>query len=154
NQLSTPTLAPSNCTASAAQCAAAVKYIQQQTNVLLPFREHRTSGLGRIDYRRSEANAINLEFRAAHAESPEEARLHPIAANGGLIGVQNSTNDTRYAKIGWTSALTPSSVNELRLGLVEDRFFEPPSASGPAITVAGASVGSAHPNFTALNEKR
>jgi hypothetical protein len=154
NQLSTPPLAASNCTASAVQCAAAVKYLQTQTNVLLPFREHWTSGLGRIDYRRSEANAINLEFRGANAKSPEEVRLLPIAANGGLIGVQNSTNDTRYAKVGWTSTPRLSSVNELRLGLVEDRLFEPPSTGGPAITVAGASVGSAHPNFTALNEKR
>jgi hypothetical protein len=41
-----------------------------------------------------------------------------------------------------------------RLGLVEDRYSEPPSASGPAITVAGASVGAAHPNFTALSQRR
>jgi hypothetical protein len=154
NQLSTPTLAASNCTASAAQCAAAVKSIQTQTGLLAPFRDHWTSGLGQIDYVRSQANTVNLEFRATNATTPFEAEQQRIAPNGGLIGLQNSTNDTRYGKLGWTSTPTPSSVNELRLGVVENRYFEPPSASGPAITVAGASVGAAHPNYTALNEHR
>jgi hypothetical protein len=112
NQLSTPTLAPSNCTATAPQCAAANKFIQFQTNVLTPFRDHWTSGLGRIDYRRSEANTVNLEFRAANAGTPGAAERRMIAPNGGLLGLQNSTNDTRYGKLGWTSTPTPSSVNE------------------------------------------
>jgi hypothetical protein len=159
NQIATPLLTPSSCTATAAQCAAAVKYIQSQMNVLTPFRDHWTSGLGRIDYRRSEANTINLEFRATNATSPEEAQRQMIAPNGGLLGLSNSIEDTRYGKIGWTSAPTPSSVNELRLGLVEDRYFEPPSTASlatgnVAITVAGANVGAAHPGFTALNEHR
>jgi hypothetical protein len=153
NQLSTPTLA-ANCTATATQCAAAKNFIQSQANVLTPFRDHWTSGLGRIDYRRSEANTVNVEFRATNASTPVEAERQMIAPNGGLLGLQNSAIDTRYGKVGWTSAPTPSSVNELRLGLVENRYSEPSSASGPAITLAGASIGAAHPNFTALNEHR
>ena len=154
NQITTPALTTATCTATAAQCAAANKFIQSQMNVMVPFSEHWTSGLARIDYRRSEANTVNLEFRGANARSPEDARLQPVAPNGGLIGLQNSINDTRYGKLGWTSAPSPSSVNELRLGLVEDRFFEPPSASGVAITAAGATVGAAHPNYSSLNEHR
>jgi len=154
NQLTSPLLAPSSCIATAAQCATANKFVQAQNNVLVPLREHWTSGLGRIDYRRSEANTINLEFRAANANSPEEARLQPIAANGGLLGLQNSIDDTRYAKLGWTATPSPSSINELRLGYVQNRYFEPPSASGVSVTVAGASVGAAHPNYTGVNEHR
>jgi hypothetical protein len=159
NQLSTPTLTTAACTATAAQCAAATKFIQSQTNVLTAFRDHWTTGLGRIDYRRSDANTINLEFRATNASTPEEARRQMIAPNGGLLGLQNSANDTRYGKIGWTSTPSPSSVNEMRLGLIEDRYAEPPSVGGlstgnVAITVAGATLGSTHPTYTALNEKR
>jgi hypothetical protein len=159
NQITSPALATSNCAATVAQCAAAVRFIQSQTNVVAPFSEHWTGGLARIDYRPSESNSFNFTFSAKNARSPEEVRQQLVAPNGGLLGIGDSTERMRYAKAGWTATLSPGSVNELRLGLVEDRYFEPASRStvsnsGVALTVAGATLGSVHPTPASLNEKR
>ena len=153
------TIPASNCTATAAQCAAAIKFIQSQMNVVAPFSQHWIGGLGRVDYRATEANAINLEFNLRNAESPEEARRQLVAPDGGILGIRSSTEDTRYLRLGWNATPTTSSVNELRAGLVEDRYSEPPSQAGLstgnlAITVAGATVGAAHPYATSLDERR
>ena len=167
NRITTPTLADtagnniatSNCTATAAQCAAAIKFIQGQMNVLAPFSQNWTSGLGRIDYRRSEVNTINVDFNAMNQSSPEAARRQLVAPNGGLLGLKNSTEDTRYGRFTWTSAPTPGWFSELHVGMFEDRWSEPASAAGlatgnVAITVAGATVGNPNPNPANLDEKR
>src|SRR5262249_5425609 len=62
-------VASSNCTATAAQCAAAIKFIQSQMNVATPFSEHWTGGLARIDYRRSEINTLSFAFNANNARA-------------------------------------------------------------------------------------
>jgi hypothetical protein len=167
NRITAPTLAnsagnailTSGCTATAAQCAAAIKFIQNQMNVLAPLSQQWTSGLGRIDYRRSEVNAVNLEFNAMNQSSPEAARRQLVAPNGGLLGLQNDTEDTRYGHLNWTAAPTPGWFSEMRLGMFEDRWYDPPSTPGLstgslAITVAGATVGNPHPDGSSLDEKR
>jgi hypothetical protein len=166
NQITSPLLADptgktilsSNCTATAAQCAAALKLLQSQMNVVAPFSQHWTSGLARLDYRRS-ANAFTLEFNGRNDSAPQQPLQNLIAPNGGLLGIGNSTGDTRYARLGWTGTPTPASVNEFRIGLFEDRLFQPASQPGlstgnVAITVAGATVGSVNPNASSLNEHR
>jgi hypothetical protein len=165
NRITSPTLvdssgnlAASNCTATAAQCAA-IKFISGQMNVLSPFSQNWTSGLARVDYRRSEVNTIHVEFNAMNQSSPEAARRQLVAPNGGLMGLQNATEDTRYGRLNWTAAPTPGWFSELRAGLVEDRWLNPASAAGLstgniAITVAGATVGNPNPSPSRLNEKR
>jgi hypothetical protein len=159
NQITSSALAPSACTATAAQCTAAVKFIQAQANVVAPFSEHWTGGVARFDYRLDQSNSFNLTVNAKNARSPEEVRRQLIAPNGGQLGVRDSTDRTRLAKVGWTSAISPLIVNELRLSLVQDRYFEPASKSpesdfSGALTVAGATVGAVHSTPSSLNEKR
>jgi hypothetical protein len=166
NRITTPTLtnasgaiAAQNCTATAAQCNAAIKFIQGQMNVLAPFSQSWTSGLGRIDYRRSEVNSLNVEFNAMNQNSPEAARRQLVAPNGGLLGLQNADEDTRYARLSWTAAPTPGWFSELHAGMYQDRWFDPASTPGlatgnVAITVAGATVGNPYPNSSRLDEKR
>jgi hypothetical protein len=152
-------IAASNCTATAAQCAAAIQFLQSQMNVVAPFSQHWTSGLGRLDYRRGETHSLNFEFNGANQSSPDAARQQLVAPNGGLLGLRNSTEDTRFARFAWTAAPARSWVSELRAGMVQDRWFDPastPSLStgNVAITVAGAAVGNPHPNPETLDEKR
>jgi len=149
----------SNCTATASQCAAAIKFIQSQMNVMAPFSQHWTSGLGRIDYRRSEVNSLNLEFNAMNQSSPDAVLRQLVAPDGGLLGLHNATEDTRYAKAGWTAAPAPGWVSELRVGMFDDRWYNPPSTAGlstgnVAITVAGVTVGNPNPSKAQLDEKR
>jgi hypothetical protein len=94
-----------------------------------------------------------------NAQAPDGSDAAQVAANGGLLGIQNTTDRVRYGKLGWTSAPTPNTVNELRFGLVEDRLNDPASeanlATGNvAITLAGATIGNPHPNADSLNERR
>ncbi len=166
NNITSPTLvdgsghiATSACTATAAQCAAAIKFLTGQMNVLAPFSQNWTSGLGRIDYRRSEVNSFNLAFNGMNQSSPEAARRQLVATDGGLLGLQNSTEDTRYARMAWTSAPTASWFSELHLGMFNDRWSSPASTAAlptgnVAVTVAGATVGNPYPNSSRLDEKR
>ncbi len=156
----TGTTIPSyNCGATAAQCASAIKFIQSQMNVVEPLSEHWSSGLGDIVYRRSDMHSFNAEFNARNQKAPEAALNDLVAPNGGLLGLNNSTEDTRYAKVAWTYTPTPQMVSELHLGMFDDRWSDPPSTPGLStgiigITVAGAIVGNPNPNTEIADEKR
>jgi hypothetical protein len=167
NRITTPTLAnstgnaiaASNCTATAAQCAAALRFIQAQMNVLAPFSQHWNSGMARVDYRRSEVNSLNVEFNAMNQRSPDAAQRQLVAPNGGLLGLNDSTEDTRYAKAAWTAAPSPGWVSEFRAGMFQDRWLDPASTpalstGNVAVTVAGATVGNPNPNSERLDENR
>ena len=69
-------------------------------NVVIPFSERSTGGLARLDYRRSEATSLNFETNLRNTSSPEEARRQLVATNGGLIGLRNSTENTRFFRLG------------------------------------------------------
>lgn len=149
----------SNCTATAAQCAAAVKFLQPQMNVAVPFAERWLNGLAKIDYRRSDRNSFDIEANAMNLRAPDGGLLGDVAPNGGLLGLQNSSEQTRYGRLGWTSAPSDKSVNELRFGVFGDRWFDPATAPNPTtgsaeVTVAGVEVGSVHPYSTLLSEHR
>jgi hypothetical protein len=167
NRITSPVLADpfgisiptSTCKATAAQCTAAIKFIQSQMNVLVPLTDRWVNGMAKIDYRRSERNNFNFTVNAMNARSPNGGPIEDVAANGGLLGINNSKDQTRYAKAAWTSAPTQNSLNELRLGLFEDRLLDPASQTqlstgNIGITVAGATVGDPHSYSSSLNERR
>jgi len=148
-----------NCTATIAQCAAAATFIQSQMNVLAPQAEHWVSGLGRIDYRLSERNMFNIEANVIRARSPQASPYGSVAENGGLLGTGSTRRETQFGKFGWTSALGGSATNELRLGVFHDRIMDPASAASlstgnVAISIAGVTVGQAHPDSSLVTEKR
>jgi hypothetical protein len=94
-----------------------------------------------------------------NGNSPNGGPVEDVAANGGLLGIKNSQEYTRYGRAGWTSAPSPKTVNELRAGLFEDRLFDPASQSVPGVgnagvTIAGVTVGAVNPNSSLLNERR
>ncbi|HLJ16777.1 MAG TPA: hypothetical protein VKV15_19940, partial [Bryobacteraceae bacterium] len=167
NRISNPLIADgtgtqvlaSNCTATAAQCAAASKFLQLQMNVLTPFSDRRLSGLAKINYRRSDRNTVALEANAMNSHAPDGTQLGLVAPNGGLLGLQNSSDHTRYGKAEWTSAPSAKSVNELCFGIFEDRWDDPASLANAAtgnvaVSIAGTTVGASHPDASLLSEHR
>ena len=151
-------VSPENCKATATQCAAAIKLIQPQMNVNEAFSERWLSGLGRVDYRLNDKNSIGLEANVMNYRAPYQAETNAVSYNGGLLGIGNSTQNTRLAKATWTSTPYYSLVNDLRVAGVTDRFFDPQSAPGPfgntAVEVAGVTVGAAQPSPDTVNERR
>ncbi|HLK68682.1 MAG TPA: carboxypeptidase regulatory-like domain-containing protein [Bryobacteraceae bacterium] len=153
NPFGTSVLA-SNCKANAAQCTAAINFINSQFNVPVARSLHSQEGVARIDYRFSEFHNFTVEANAMHRNAPNGAQPETVAPNGGLLGQNgNFGEETRYAKAGWTGILGAGIVNELRAGWYHDRdavYTDThllPSTGLIGINVAGVPVGGANPAF-------
>ncbi len=166
NRITNPLIADStgnavssaNCKATAPNCAAAIKLIQPQMNVAQSYSERWLSGLGRVDYRLNDKNSIGVEANVMNYRAPYQAESNAVSYNGGLLGIGNSTQDTRLAKASWTSTPYYSIVNDLRVAGATDRFFEPASTPGvfgtTAVEVAGVTVGDVQPYPDSVKERR
>jgi Carboxypeptidase regulatory-like domain len=153
------TVPAANCKATAAQCAAAIKFIQGQMNVITPLTDHFVSGLAKVDYRRSDRNTFDFAGNVLNAESPNGGPISQVAPNNGLLGLVNSTDDVRYGKASWISVPTRSTLNEVRLGFFDDKISNPaftPSITNPqvAVNLYGVNIGNARPNSSSLEEMR
>ncbi len=166
NRITTPLLADSagntivlaNCKATIAACNAAINLIQPQMNVITPLSQRFTTGVLRLDYRRSNGDVFGLVGNAMDSHLPIEANIQAVTPNGGLLGLNDSTINTRYAKANWLHTFFPNGVNELRVGYRQYNYFEPPSTSklstgNVGISVLGATVGSTHPDSNQLVER-
>lgn len=140
-----------NCTATAAQCAAAVAFIQRQMNVLVPRTYNQDIGFAKIDWRPTERNTFSFDLNAMHWKSPHGIQTQTVLTNGNMIGNNgNSTVEDRYGRAQWTFIPNPSAVNEFRFGWFKDRLSDPgasdlwPAETGPLyFTVAGTTLGAA-----------
>ena len=86
------------------------------------------------------------------------ANVQAVAPNGGLLGLHNSTIDTRYAKGSWVHTVFPNGVNELRAGYSQDHFLDPISTANlstgdTAISLLGANIGATHPDASQVIER-
>lgn len=147
-----------NCRATAAQCAAAIRIIQPQMNVAESFSDRWLTALARIDYRMSERHTFGAEVNGMNSRAPLQAEINAVPANGGLLGIGNSTEDTRLAKLYWTATVTPKMVNDLRGSWITDKFFQPASTPGAtgnlAVVVAGTTIGDSQPDPLTVDERR
>jgi hypothetical protein len=153
------TIPAANCKATAAQCAAAIKFIQGQMNTIVPLTDRFLSGLAKVDYRRSDRNSFNVTGNVLNAKAPNGGTVSQVAPNNGLLGLVNSTDDVRYGKASWISVPTLSTLNELRAGFFDDKLANPaftPSIaeSNIAINLYGVNIGNARPNSFSLEEMR
>lgn len=149
----------SNCAASAAQCAAARKFLQSQMNVLVPLPVHSQTGLAKIDYRRSDRNTFTFEANAMHYNAPSLAQFEDVAPNGGMLGDPTLHEETRFAQVAWTGTVSPVTQNDLRVGFYQDRIAEVPTQTGLStgllgINIAGTTVGSTLPYNVVLPSER
>lgn len=168
NRITSPLLADpagnsipaANCKATALQCGNTLKFLQPQMNVLMPLTDKWTSGLAKIDYRRSDRNSFDFAANVLNADGPYNGAISQIAPNGGLLGLVNSTDDVRYGKAAWISAPTQATLNELRLGFYDDKIANPAfapslgSLSNTGVNLYGVTIGNPHPNSTSLEEMR
>jgi hypothetical protein len=142
------TVLASNCTATAAQCTAAAKFLQPEMNKPVPDWAHSDAGFGKLDYRTVNGNTFTLDANASRWHAPSMAETEAVAPNGGLIGDPVLHDDVRFAKFGWTST-GATTENDLRLGWLKDRVAEYPtpplSFTGfTGISIAGTPVGATH----------
>ena len=160
SSLSDPTgnfIPASNCTiggtsgATAAQCTAAINFIQKQMNVLVPRSYTQDLGFAKLDWHATDRNSFSADMNVMHWRSPHGIQTQAVLTGGAALGNNgNSTVEDRYGKAAWTAVVTPNSVNELRFGWFKDRLSDPgasdlfPAETGPTyITVAGSTVGAA-----------
>jgi hypothetical protein len=139
------TVLASNCTATAAQCTAAAKFLQAEMNKPVPDWAHSDAAFGKLDFRRADGNTFTLDANASRWHAPAMAETESVAPNGGLIGDPVLHDDVRFAKFGWTST-GATTENDLRLGWLKDRVAEYPTSPLPftgftGISVAGTTVG-------------
>jgi outer membrane receptor protein involved in Fe transport len=146
----------SNCTINAtngptaAQCTAAINFIQSQMNVLVPRSYKQDIGFAKLDWHLSDRNTATLDMNVVHWRSPNGIQTQAVLTGGAALGNNgNSTVETRNGKAALTSVVTPNSVNEVRFGWFKDRLSDPaasqlwPSTGATYITVAGSTVGAA-----------
>jgi hypothetical protein len=152
---------PSNCTATAAQCASALAFLNPQFNRVIPTSLSSVTGFAKIDYRLSENNSINVEVNAVQRHSPNGADVQTVATDGGLLGSNGTyTDEVRYGKVGWTSVWGANTVNELRVGSVHDRISQYsnaallPSTGAVGIYIAGTPFGANPQNPFVVGEQR
>ena len=133
-----------NCTASAAQCTAAINYIQSR---VAPQTVPRTSDVnllfGKIDYQITDNHRLTIETNYLDFRSPNGIQTQASISNGNAVG-GNANTDVfdRTGKVGLTSVLSPNLVNEARFGLFKDRQYDPASDNLlPSIGAIGLSVG-------------
>lgn len=141
----------STCTATAAQCAAAIAFVQRQMNVVVPRTYNQDLGFAKLDWRPTERNSFSLDMNAMHWVSPHGIQTQTVLTSGNMLGNNgNSTVEDRYGKAAWTFVPTATSVNELRFGWFKDRLSDPAASDlwpketgGLYITIAGSTVGAA-----------
>jgi hypothetical protein len=140
-----------SCTATAAQCAAAIGFIQRQMNVVVPRTVSSAMGFLKFDYRPTERNTFSFSGNVMHWRSPYGIQTQAVLTNNNAIaGNGNSTVETRYGKASWTSIIRPNLLNEVRFGYFKDRLSDPAASDlwpketgGLSISVAGTAVGAA-----------
>lgn len=151
------------CTATAAQCDAAVKFLGRQFQVL-DRTANSELGFGKIDWRPTERNSFSFSFNYLRWISPNGIQTQAVLNNGNGVGNNaNSTVRTRYGRISWTSIPTNSIVNEVRYGWFKDRLFDdvsesliPAETGRVSITVQGQTnlgVADAYPRLNPSENK-
>ena len=132
-------------TPTAAQCAAAISYLQTRVQPQLIPRTGTVNLLfGKIDYQINDSNRWSTEINYLDFNSPNGIQTQAAISSGAAIG--NNANTTvfdRTLKSSLTSVLSPNVVNELRFGMFKDRQYDPASPSLlPSIGPIGLSIGS------------
>ena len=137
------------CTATAAQCERARRFLDRQFQTL-GRTANSELGFGKIDWLATPRNTLSLSLNALRWLSPNGIQTQAVLTNGNGIGNNaNSTVRTRYGRASWTSIPSNTLVNEFRFGWFKDRLYDSvnpaliPSETGRLeLTVAGqANLG-------------
>ncbi|MBZ5496603.1 MAG: TonB-dependent receptor [Acidobacteriia bacterium] len=140
-----------SCTATAAQCATAIAFIKRQMDVLVPRTVDSAMGFLKFDWRPTERNSFSFDMNAMHWKSPHGIQTQAVLTNGNALGGNgNSTVETRYGKASWISVISPTLLNEFRVGFFKDRLSDPGAGDlwpietgGLSISLNGTAIGAA-----------
>jgi hypothetical protein len=148
----TPTTTnPSTCVppATPAQCSAAFQYLLGRAQPqLIPRNSDVNLLFAKVDYQINANHRASFELNYVDFRSPNGIQTQISLPDGNAIG--NNANTTvfdRTGKIGLTSILSPTVVNEFKFGYFKDRQYDPASDSllpsiGPVALTINANFGS------------
>lgn len=146
-------VAPSNCTATAAQCTNAINFLNAQLNRPVSSEIASIGGLAKLDWRPNDFNAVSLEFDAVHRHSTNGTDLNTVSNDGGLLGYNGTyTDESRYAQASYTGVWSGNVVNHASGTFYRDRFSDYenpgylPSTGALGIDIAGTQFGG-NPNL-------
>ncbi len=150
---------PVNCKAAATLCTSAIKFIQQQLNVLVPANWHESTALAKLDVRLGKSNALHFEANGMDGRVPNGFQTGSVITNGGILGNTDSKHQTRFGKFGWTSLPVGTTTNEMRFGLYQDYVAQTVNHAGLStgelgIQIAGSQVGATNTFVYAYRERR
>ncbi len=153
---------PSNCSttvATPAQCAAAIGFLNSQLNREVTSSLLSYAGLVRLDWRLNPNNLITFEGDAMHRHAPNGTNTETVSNNADLLGANGTySNDSRFAKAGYTTNWSGNVLNEARVGWYHDRFSDYanpallPSTGAVGINIAGTQFGG-NPNLPMANSE-
>ena len=132
------------CSATAAQCPAALGFLGRQFQVLRRSADS-DLGFGKLDWSASDRNHLSASFNYLKWLSPNGFQTQAVLNDGQGVGANgNSSVRTRYGRLAWTSIPRASRMNELRFGWFKDRHADnlnqslvPPETGLVQITVEG-----------------
>lgn len=134
------------CTATAAQCQAAIQMLTTRNFGTVSRKVTQDLGFGKIDYHLNDRNSLSLSLSMLRWVSPHGIQATGIVFNtGNAIGNNaDSTVRNAYGRAQWTGIVTPRIVNEARFGWFKDRLYDPssPDFLFPGLGQAGLTVNS------------
>jgi hypothetical protein len=150
---------PANCAATAAQCSTAISFLNSQLDREVASSLLSYAGLARLDWSPNSSNLITLEGDAMHRHAPNGTNTETVSTNADLLGANGTySNDSRFAKAGYTTNWSGNVVNELRVGWYHDRFSDYanpallPSTGAVGIEIGGTEFGG-NPNLPMANSE-
>lgn len=112
------------CTASAAQCDAARRFLDR-FNSVVPRSANQELLFGKIDYQLNSRNTLSASFNYLRWISPNGIQTGAVLNNGAALGNNGlSTVRTRNGRVALTSVVSNTIVNEFRFGWFKDRLFD------------------------------
>ncbi|MEK7405306.1 MAG: TonB-dependent receptor [Acidobacteriota bacterium] len=141
-----------NCTATAAQCEAARRYIMDRHFGTLDRTSNQDLVFGKLDWRPTERHAISGSLNYLRWVSPNGIQTGAAVTSGSALSSNgDATVNTRYGRLAWTAVPANNKVNELRFGWMRDRQFDdlparlvPKETGLLELSVEGISVGVAN----------
>ena len=103
----------------------------------------------RVDHHLSERQQVFARFSISQTDRFQQPPL-PGLADGGSYSTGNYIDDTRGAVIGYTFTITPTMVNEVRIGFNRDHYVDNTPAYGQKYPSADLAVPGV-PNNATIN---
>ena len=115
------------CTASAAQCETARRFLDRQFQTL-QRTANQDLAFGKIDWRPTDRNSISASMNLLRWVSPNGLQTQAVLNNGNGVGNNvNSSVRAKYGRFTWTAIPSNSVVNEFRFGWFKDKQFDYPN---------------------------